>query len=221
MKCKLDVSSIIAQELEVYHIDCSAEVLEACNQFAAELVKWNQKINLTALTSAQDIAVKHFVDSFHLAHRLPTEGRLLDIGSGGGFPAIPIKFIRPELEVVSIDAVGKKIQFQRHAARLLCLERFEALHIRAEELAGLRPKYFDIVVSRAFTNIEAFAAVALPLLSERGKIIAMAGPVSEPAVAGMSSTLAALGCRYDKAESYRLPFGMGSRSLVSINRITF
>ena len=140
---------------------------------AAELKKWQRKINLTAITEDEEIAVKHFLDSLTIAGLVSGTGDLLDIGSGGGFPAIPIKIMRHQMHVVSVDAVERKVIFQRHVARLLGLRHFEALHARAEELARQFPGGFDWVVSRAFADIPTFARLALPLTREQGKVIAM------------------------------------------------
>src|SRR5689334_9609489 len=110
--------------------------LDRFAQLAAELGKWNRKINLTAIAAEEEIVVKHFVDSLTLARVVTDSGSLLDLGSGGGFPALPLKILFPELQVVAVDAVEKKIIFQRQAARQLGLIGFTALHARGETLAA-------------------------------------------------------------------------------------
>jgi 16S rRNA (guanine527-N7)-methyltransferase len=93
-----------------------------------QLRKWNRKFNLTAITKEREIVVKHFLDSLTVVPLIPEGSRVLDIGSGGGFPAIPLALVRSDLDVTSVDAAEKKIFFQRHAVRLLGIERFTALH---------------------------------------------------------------------------------------------
>ncbi|MBI1919993.1 MAG: 16S rRNA (guanine(527)-N(7))-methyltransferase RsmG [Geobacter sp.] len=187
--------------------------------FAAELKKWSRKINLTALKSDEDIAVKHFVDSLSILKVVQGEGSLLDIGSGGGFPAIPLKIVSHHLSVVSVDAVEKKILFQRHAARLLALHGFEAVHARAEELPGKYAGHFDWVVSRAFSDIPTFVRLALPLLKGKGKIVAMKGKGGKEEADAAGPSLLDMGMQVSDIVRFRLPITGDERSLVVIKRI--
>jgi 16S rRNA (guanine527-N7)-methyltransferase len=187
--------------------------------FASELKKWSRKINLTAIRGDEDIAVKHFLDSLVLLRIEGFKGDLLDIGSGGGFPAIPLKIARRELQVVSVDAVEKKIIFQRHAARLLGLQGFEALHVRAEELAVHRAGRFDWVVSRAFGDIPTFVRVALPLIKEQGKIIAMKGRCGREEAEAAKPALREMGAEVSELIEFQLPVSGEPRSLIIIKRI--
>lgn len=188
--------------------------------FAAELKKWARKINLTAITADEEIAVKHFLDSLTLLKVVTGHGRLLDIGSGAGFPSIPVKIARHELKVVSVDAVEKKIIFQRHAARLLGLHDFDAIHARGEELAGQYAGTFHWVVSRAFSDIPTFVRIALPLIRENGTIIAMKGRGGREEAKLVSSSLAELGVRVAEVIEFRLPVSGDARSLVVMERGT-
>ena len=187
-------------------------------RFAAELQKWSRKINLTAITADEEIAVKHFLDSLTLLKVVGPKGHLLDIGSGGGFPAIPLKIARHDLRVTSVDAVEKKVIFQRHAARLLGLHNFEALHARGEELAAHHAGAFDWVVSRAFSDIPAFVRIALPLLKEGGRIVAMKGRGGREEAQTVKSALAELGVRVADIIEFRLPVSGDARALVVMAR---
>lgn len=186
---------------------------------ATELKKWGRKINLTAIKEDEEIAVKHFLDSLTLLSIVGGNGELLDIGSGGGFPAIPLKIARHELHVVSVDAVEKKIIFQRHAARQLGLQRFEALHARAEELAANHAGRFDWVVSRAFTDIPTFVRIALPLIKEQGRIIAMKGRGGREEADAARASLHGMGVEVCRVVELRLPNSGDSRSLVVMKKI--
>ncbi len=186
--------------------------------FAAELKKWARKINITAITADEEIAVKHFLDSLTLLKVVAGHGRLLDIGSGAGFPAIPVKIARRELKVVSVDAVEKKVIFQRHAARLLGLHDFEALHARGEELATHYAGAFHWVVSRAFSDIPTFVRIALPLIRENGRIVAMKGRGGRDEAHLVASSLTELGVRVVDVIEFRLPVSGDARSLVVMER---
>ncbi|MBP1727864.1 MAG: gidB [Deltaproteobacteria bacterium] len=192
--------------------------VEKFKLFATELCKWNRKINLTAITRTEDIAVKHFLDSLAILKHVNISGELLDIGSGGGFPAIPLKIVTPAAIIVSLDAVDKKILFQRHVARLLCLENFTALHARVEDLGEEYPERFNRVVSRAFSDIPKYVQLALPLLAPDGVIIAMKGREGKSEAEMSSGKLTVLGAVVADIHEFRLPFSGESRSLVIIRR---
>lgn len=193
--------------------------LNNLNLFAEELKKWNRKINLTAITDDEGIAVKHLVDSLSLLKVVRGPGRLLDIGSGGGFPCIPVKVVRPDLDIVSVDAVVKKVSFQKQAVRLLNLATFTAMHVRAETLAEQYPESFDWVVSRAFSDIPSFVAMALPVLKQEGRIVAMKGRNAAEEIAAAEGELAKLGARVESVLEFPLPCSGDARSLVIIAKV--
>lgn len=186
--------------------------------FAAELRKWNRKINLTAITTEREIALKHFVDSLSLCRVVDKGGRLLDLGSGGGFPVIPYAIVHPRSESVSVDAVEKKIIFQRHVGRTLGLHHFEAIHARGEELAGRFAGHFDWVVSRAFSDIPTFVRMAIPLLARGGRIVAMKGQAGREEAETSRSALAGLGVEIREVMEFTLPLSGDRRSLIVMVR---
>ncbi|HEX9022622.1 MAG TPA: 16S rRNA (guanine(527)-N(7))-methyltransferase RsmG [Geobacteraceae bacterium] len=194
---------------------CEADI-RALEIFAAELQKWNKRVNLTAITADNEIAIKHFIDSLVLAAHVRDDESVLDIGSGAGIPAIPLKIFRPAVKVVSVDAVAKKILFQRHVARLLKLEDFEAIHARVESLHSTHAGRFDVITSRAFSQLEQFVSVAHPLLATGGRLIAMKGPAAVNEITNAESILGNLGYKISCNHHYRLPIGMGERSLIVI-----
>lgn len=188
--------------------------------FLDELLRWNRRVNLTAITARDEALEKHLVDSLTLLPLLGGTRRLLDLGSGGGFPAIPLKIALPELGVVSVDAVQKKIAFQRHAARHLAFDGFEALHLRAESLAEMEgySASFDAVVSRAFTSLPAFASLALPCLASGGRIVAMKGADGEQELEAALPDLKRLGLACSEVRTLRLPTSQAQRSLIVLSR---
>ena len=205
-----------AEELGIGLTDAQ---LNSLNLFAEELKKWNRKINLTAITDDEGIAVKHLVDSLSLLKVVRGPGRLLDIGSGGGFPCIPVKIVQPDLDIVSVDAVVKKVSFQKQAVRLLNLTTFTAMHVRAETLAEQYPESFDWVVSRAFSDIPSFVAMALPVLKQEGRIVAMKGRNAAEEIAAAEGDLAKLGARVESVQEFQLPCSGDARSLVIIAKV--
>lgn len=149
---------------------------------AEELLFWNRKINLTAITDPLEIAVKHFIDSVAALPWLGNNISVLDLGTGGGFPGIPLKTVRPSLEMTLVDASAKKINFSRQVIRVLGLSGISAIQSRAEDLAP-RSEYagrFDAVISRAFSSLGHFVGLAGPLVREGGQLLAMKGAGVKP-----------------------------------------
>jgi 16S rRNA (guanine527-N7)-methyltransferase len=210
------IQHLLEQGAQEMGLSISEENLLAFELFAAELNKWNRKVNLTAISSDKDIAVKHFIDSLVFADCVQEGENVLDIGSGAGIPAIPLKIVKPMIPVVSVDAVGKKILFQRHMARLLGLKSFEALHARIEALHETHKQGFKVITSRAFSRLEQFVALAAPLLASGGRMIAMKGPAVFEEMKDSEGFLFGLGFEVSSINSYSLPFGMGERSLIII-----
>jgi len=215
-----DASELLRKCAGELGIELDSNELGRFGSFADELKKWNRKINLTAIRDDRDIAIKHFVDSLTLVGRVKKNGSLLDLGSGGGFPAIPLKIMLPRLTVVSVDAVEKKILFQRHAARLLHLHDYTALHVRGEELVKSYTSHFDCVVSRAFSDLPYFVSLALPLLKDDGQIIAMKGREGRDEAIAAQRQLADLGAKVLECIHFKLPVTNDERYLVVMGKIS-
>ncbi|MDD2539681.1 MAG: 16S rRNA (guanine(527)-N(7))-methyltransferase RsmG [Desulfuromonadaceae bacterium] len=196
----------------------SSHVVDQFERYAAELKKWNKKVNLTAITKDNEIAIKHFFDSLSLAPYISGCDHLLDIGSGAGLPIIPLKIIRPDIPMVSVDAVAKKIHFQRHIIRLLELQNIEAIHARIEDLHVTHRHLFSVITSRAFTRLDRFVSLAAPLLSENGVLIAMKGDHAEGEIAASDEAFMADGFTVTSVQRYTLPQNMGQRVLTFIKR---
>jgi 16S rRNA (guanine527-N7)-methyltransferase len=187
-------------------------------KFLDELLRWNRSINLTAVRDTRAAVEKHLVDSLTLLPLLEGGETLLDLGSGGGLPCIPLKIALPGLRVVSVEVIGKKAAFQRHAARTLELRDFEVRQARAENLPaeGLDSK-FEIVVSRAFSSLGDFVSLALPCLAPGGRIVAMKGPEGESEVATAAPLLDRFGLHRREIRRLRLPSG-ADRTLIILMR---
>lgn len=155
--------------------------LEQVNSFfvyLAELRKWNRKINLTAITEERDTVIKHLLDSLsYLKAFIPAPGfKLLDMGSGAGFPAIPLKIAAPDISITMVESVKKKASFLRHIVRTLPLETVEILDKRMEELPDSYHSSFDIVTARAFAEMPEALGHGVPFLKPGGLVILSRGP---------------------------------------------
>jgi 16S rRNA (guanine527-N7)-methyltransferase len=168
---------LLIEGAETFGVNIDEKALETFELYLKELLKWNQKINLTAIRSEKGILLKHFLDSLSVHPYLPERSFILDIGSGAGFPGIPLKIVQPTVEMTLIDSVRKKVDFQRHIIRTLGLEKTEAIHGRVQDreiLQSLRGR-FDITLSRAFSDLRTFLFLSYPLLKQNGTVIAMRG----------------------------------------------
>ena len=213
------IQSAVEHAASMMGCEITDEEISALVLFVEELKKWSSKINLTAIRSDKEIAVKHIVDSLYLGRLITETGALLDVGSGAGIPAIPLKIIRPNIHVVSVDATAKKIHFQRHVARLLDLQGFEARHRRIESISAGSQERFDIIISRAFANIVDFAKHTYPLLTDGGLLVAMKGPAVAAELEKARAALKSFELEIVATSNYNLPFDFGKRSLITMRRI--
>jgi 16S rRNA (guanine527-N7)-methyltransferase len=194
---EIENKKLLIEGARTFGIHLDERTVAAFDLFLWELLKWNQKINLTAIRSETGIITKHFLDSLSVHPHLPKSSSLLDIGSGPGFPGIPLKIVEPTLEVTLIDSVRKKVDFQRHILRKLGLKGIDAIHGRVQESEILQRMggRFDCVVSRAFSDLSTFLILSYPFLKERGIALAMKGELKgEEAV--------------DSREGERVPYRM-------------
>jgi 16S rRNA (guanine527-N7)-methyltransferase len=183
-----------------------------------ELMRWNRKMNLTSISDERSIIVRHFLDSLFLTRYLPRAASLLDIGSGAGFPGIPLKIARPDLEVVLLEATRKKTYFHKRAIRSLHLSGIESIWGRSDQ-AGVRAALgdrFDVVVSRAVSSLEAFLRDGVHYIHRKGMIVAMRGRDVNAQILPPS-----LGLTLDRRVSTELPFDRIERHLLFFRRLAF
>lgn len=165
-----------------FNIDLSDEVLYKFDKYAEELVKYNEKVNLTAITDPDDIVIKHFADSlaFFKYSGIEAGNSFVDVGTGAGFPGVPVLIAGDNINVTLFDAVNKKLDFIRFIVSELGLNA-NIVHIRAEE-AGKMPEYrekFDFVTARAVAQLRVLSEFCLPLVKVGGKFVSMKGDISD------------------------------------------
>jgi 16S rRNA (guanine527-N7)-methyltransferase len=211
---------LLIEGAKAFGIYLDGKTIGAFNLYLKELFKWNQKINLTAIQSEKGMILKHFLDSLSVTPYLPKHSSILDIGSGAGFPGIPLKIVQPTLEMTLIDSVRKKVDFQRHIIRMLGLRGTEAIHGRVQDKGILRDltRRFDIALSRAFSDLQTFLALSFPFLKKGGTAIAMKGEVDDKEMRLLIETE---GTRYrlQKTIPFILPFSSFKRTLLLIEKI--
>ena len=196
---------------------------EICNKlynYMNLLLEWNEKINLTAITDEKEIILKHFIDSFTINKFINSGDIMLDIGTGAGFPGLPIKIIRPEVDVFLMDTLNKRINFLNEVIELLQLKKIEAFHSRAEEMAKnnkFREK-FDVVTSRAVAKLNILLEYMLPYTKVNGKCLCMKGPNIEEEIKEAEKALKILGGEIEKIEKIILPDSNIERKIIIIRK---
>jgi 16S rRNA (guanine527-N7)-methyltransferase len=159
---------------EAWRVACDAAQLEALSSYAETLLRWNARINLTAARSIDVLVAEHFVDAFALARRLEQAARAVDVGSGGGLPAIPLALLRPRLLIELCEPIAKKAAFLRTAIRELGLGDRAAVRVaRGEAVASASPRAFDAAISRATLAPEKWLTLAARLVRPGGRIFAL------------------------------------------------
>lgn len=196
---------------------------EICNKlynYMNLLLEWNEKINLTAITDEKEIILKHFIDSFTINKFINSGDKMLDIGTGAGFPGLPIKIIRAEVDVFLMDSLNKRINFLNEVIESLQLKNIEAFHSRAEEMAKnnkFREK-FDVVTSRAVAKLNILLEYMLPYTKINGKCLCMKGPNIEEEIKEAEKALKILGGEIEKIEKIILPDSNIERKIIIIRK---
>lgn len=203
-------------------IDISGEQLEEFEKYYIEMMIWNEKCNLTAITEENEVIIKHFYDSLlvMLFKEWNGKGRLLDIGTGAGLPGLPIKIMNTDIHITLMDSLNKRIKFLEHIIQILKLTGIEAIHARAEEM-GQEDKWrerYDIVVSRAVARMPVLLEYCLPFVKIGGYFIAYKGPDAEEEIAAAKKALEILGGKIKEIKKHELPEGGGKRSLILIEK---
>lgn len=201
---------LLIQNLNAFSIAYTQEQLAQLDRYARLLVEWNQKMNLTAITSPDGIAVLHFADSLTLLKSVNLQAgqSMLDIGTGAGFPAIPVKIFCPQAKLTMMDSLNKRLTFLQTVLSDLGLQA-TVQHARAEEAAretALREQ-FDLVTARAVASLQVLAEYCLPYVKVGGTFAAMKGPSCPEELAAAKNAIALLGGQVERVDEYTLSDG--------------
>ena len=213
----IDTSRLIEKAAR-YGID-AAPVADALDRYAELLVEYNKKVNLTAITEPEGIEDRHFIDSLLLAAQPEVRGRVVDVGTGAGFPGIVLKLFRPEIELTLMEPTGKRVDFLKYACAELGIEA-EFAKERAEEAARKRwRETFDTAVARAVADLPVLAEYCLPLVNVGGVFVAMKGSSAQDEAARGAGAVKKLGGEVAGTREFTLP-DSSARELIFCTKIS-
>ena len=204
---------------DVYKINDNQEL--KFKKYLNLLVEWNNKINLTSITEENDIILKHFIDSLTASEYIPDNSKIIDIGTGAGFPGIPLKIYNETYNITLLDSLNKRVNFLNTVIEELELKNISAIHGRAEEFGHntlYREKY-DIAISRAVSNLSTLVEYMLPFIKKDGLCICMKGPNIKEEIDNSKNALKRLGGKIIKIEEFNLPNTDIKRNIIIIKKI--
>lgn len=212
---------ILQKQSEKLGVELDNKQKEKFYNYMKLLLRWNENINLTAITEPKEVLQKHFIDSLTIMPYIQKDDKVIDVGTGAGFPGIPLKIAKENIEVTLLDALNKRLNFLNEVINKLELSNIETLHLRAEEAGknkDLREK-FDISVSRAVAPLTVLVEYLLPLVKVNGKCICMKGSNIEEEIKNSKKAIEILGGKIETIEEFTLPDSEIKRNIIIIRKV--
>ena len=220
-----DIKEELISKAKELGVKINAEQTEKFQIYLEMLLEWNEKINLTAITDPHEAVIKHFVDSaaFLKYVNVKQGAKLIDVGTGAGFPGVVIKIMRPDIKLTLLDSLNKRLIFLKELCSKLQLDA-EFVHKRAEEagkIVGMRECY-DIATARAVAGMNTLCEYCIPLIKMKGLFVAMKGPGFDEEMKTAEKAVNILGCKVNKVEKFSLPDSEGSeRNIAVLQKVRF
>ena len=217
----IEFSNLMKEYGKEICIEFTEEQLKKFYQYMNLLMEWNKKINLTAIIEPKEIILKHFIDSLTILAYIEQNKKMIDIGTGAGFPGIPIKIMRDDVDVTLLDSLNKRINFLDVVIKDLNLKNISTVHARIEDY-GRDKKYrekYDIVTSRAVANLTTLSEYMIPLVKIEGVSICMKGSEVEEEIKKSKNAIKILGGEIEQIEKLVLPKSDNKRHLILIKKV--
>ena len=202
------------------NINFSVEQLDKFYKYIQLLIEWNEKMNLTAITEPEEIILKHFIDSLAILKDINDNTKVVDVGTGAGFPGIPLSIMKQDIKITLVDSLNKRLIFLKEVVEQLKLKNIEIIHARAEEF-GQNKEYreiFDIATSIAVANLSTLSEYLIPLVKINGKCICMKASEVEEEIEKAKKAINILGGTINKIEKFNLPKSDIGRTTIIINK---
>lgn len=217
------MENLARNALSLFNVHMTGRQITALITYERELLDWNQKFNLTAIRDVESIRTKHFLDSFScaLAWKTNPPRRLIDVGTGAGFPGIPLKIIYPAMQLTLVESVGKKAKFCEHILNVLGLENVNVIHSRAEDLGQKKEhrETYDWAVARAVANLNVLSEYLLPLVKIGGTVLAQKGESGPAEAQSAENAMKLLGGKLKQLIPVNLPGVADDRYLVLLDKV--
>ena len=216
-----EFTKIFNNYLEKLNLTLTEEQIEKFYNYMNLLIEWNKKINLTAIVEPKDIILKHFIDSLTIVKYIKEGETIIDVGTGAGFPGIPLKIAREDLKITLADSLNKRINFLNEVINKLDLKNIETIHIRAEEL-GKNKRYrekFDIATSRAVANMSTLSEYLIPFIKVKGRCICMKSSDIDTELENAKKAINILGCEIESKDKFNLPNSDLGRSVIILRKV--
>jgi len=217
------MEKIVQDALALFNVHITGRQVKSLITYEKELLEWNQKFNLTAIRDVESIRTKHFLDSFScvLAWKATPPNRLIDVGTGAGFPGVPLKILYPNLKLTLVESVGKKAMFCQHIVRVLGLEHVDVIQARAEDL-GRDPNHrekYDWAVARAVANLNVLGEYLIPLVKVGGTMLAQKGESGPAEAQSAEPAMKLLGGKLRQLIPVNLPGVADDRYLILVDKV--
>ena len=220
MQDESSLKELLTEGIKEYSLTLDDLQVESLLKYKEILKEWNEKINITAIEEDRDIIIKHYIDSISIIPYLQNKSiKLIDIGTGGGFPGIPVKIVYNNIDVTLLDSLDKRIKFLDEVINILKLKKIRAVHGRAEDY-GIKQEFrekFDVAVARAVASLPVLLEYCLPFVSVGGIFIAMKGSSIEEAQSSKKA-LEILGGKIEDIKDLTLPFSDIKRNIVIVRK---
>lgn len=217
---KEEFCKILTEEANKIKCELNKEQQEKFYNYMKLLIEWNNKINLTAITDPKEIIIKHFIDSLTIVKYTKPEDQVVDIGTGAGFPGLPVKIAQAPIQVTLVDSLNKRINFLNEVIKEIEIKDIQAIHSRAEEFGKdktYREKY-NVAVSRAVARLNILVEYLLPTVKVGGTCICMKGPDAQEEIREAKNAIQLLGGELEKVEEFTLPDTDIKRTIITIKK---
>ena len=203
---------------EQININLENEQIKKFYEYMNLLLEWNEKFNLTAIVEPKEIILKHFIDSLTIEKYINEGNKVIDVGTGAGFPGIPLSIYKPEIDITLLDSLNKRVLFLQEVIKKLEMKNIEAVHGRAEEFAKNKREMFDIATSRAVAPLNILLEYLLPFVKKGGICLCMKGSNIDE-VENSKRALEILGGKIEKIENIKLPESDISRNIIIVRKV--
>lgn len=210
----------LKEVFDKYDISLSNLQQEQFDKYFSMLIETNKNLNLTAITDEKEVVIKHFLDSVLPCKLFSQNTSVVDVGTGAGFPALPLKIVRPDLKVCMVDSLNKRVNFLQDVIEKLNLKDTIAIHARAEDFAQKNREKFDIAVARAVARLDTLVEYLLPLIKVGGVAIIYKSTKLEEELQISQKAISVLGGKFEKIENFTIEEGQLERNILIIKKVS-